>query len=266
MSRTLAFPGIRAAAVGFIREGAAAPSNPTQAETTTLLAAMTVQPSAGRQTVINDLIFALKGAGVWAKLDFFFMLAAHDAQAARINWFNPAQIATASGGPVFTTDRGYAGDGVAAYLDTGLNPISLPLLRQNDASVGIWCLIPQSIGNGMLSQFTSPRYSIFVQANFTTRLCTNTSNTVALVPTNSHICTSRIAAAGYDRYINGALLDSPVAASTGVVTDSFTIHRSAASFSDGQCGLAHAGKALTATEIGNLYTALRTYMTAVGVP
>src|SRR5262245_5597796 len=60
--------------------------NPIQAETTALLAAMTVQPNAARQTLINDLIYGLKNAGLWIKIDFFYVLAAHDSQAARIGW------------------------------------------------------------------------------------------------------------------------------------------------------------------------------------
>ena len=47
-------------------------------------AAMTVQPSAARKGLLRDLIAGLKADGAWAKLRGFWLLAAHDAQAARL--------------------------------------------------------------------------------------------------------------------------------------------------------------------------------------
>lgn len=58
-------------------------------ETTTLVNAMTVAPTAVRQTNINNLIKSLKDSGVWSKLDVLHLYRAHTEQAARLNWKNP---------------------------------------------------------------------------------------------------------------------------------------------------------------------------------
>src|SRR5262245_39221350 len=116
MGRFVAAPGAYWAWASQIYGGGA---TPVQAETTALLAAMTVQPNAARQTLINDLIYALKQSGAWAKMDFLYVLAAHDNQAARLNWKTAANLATVNGTCTFTVDRGYNGDGSTGYLGTG---------------------------------------------------------------------------------------------------------------------------------------------------
>jgi hypothetical protein len=83
-------------------------------------AAMSVEPDATRKGLLNDLIVGLKADSVWTKITWLSVLAAHDAQAARVNIKTPAQVATAINSPTFTTDLGYAGDGATSYLDTGL--------------------------------------------------------------------------------------------------------------------------------------------------
>lgn len=88
------------------------------AETTTLLAAMSVQPDMRRTIIIDTFIGALKAAGVWSKIDVMWVFAAHDEQAARINWKSPGNFTCAViNSPVFTPNIGYAGDGVSGYLD-----------------------------------------------------------------------------------------------------------------------------------------------------
>jgi hypothetical protein len=86
----------------------------------TLIAAMTVAPNAARRQVISDHIVALKAAGIWALLDAYWMLAAHDEQASRLNWKSPGDFTLAPAGVIaFTTDRGWQGNGSSGYLDTG---------------------------------------------------------------------------------------------------------------------------------------------------
>lgn len=81
---------------------------------------MTVRPQGNRAFLISDTIRRLKAADIWAKLDVLWMLAAHDAPAARLNWKTPASFAlTAVNSPTFTADRGYAGNGTTSYLNTG---------------------------------------------------------------------------------------------------------------------------------------------------
>jgi uncharacterized membrane protein len=93
-------------------------------ETLALLAAMTTQPDATRIGHINTLYAGLKADAVLSLLDIFYIVAAHDAQAARLNWKNPGTFTiTAVNSPTFTTDRGYTGASTK-YLNTGWTPSS----------------------------------------------------------------------------------------------------------------------------------------------
>jgi hypothetical protein len=80
-----------------------------------------------RQNLINQLIASLKtyqtsfGVSLWSSLDFLFLVAAHDSQAARINWKTPTEVGTLVGSPTFVTDRGYTGVLNTSYTDTGIN-------------------------------------------------------------------------------------------------------------------------------------------------
>lgn len=92
------------------------------------------QPSAARKLLINDLVVAAKDNGWWAETDALHLMAfglddpgsttANDAVAARNNLRQDASHLTAFSSPAFTTDRGYQGDGAAAYLSTNFNPTS----------------------------------------------------------------------------------------------------------------------------------------------
>ena len=99
----------------------------TQVETTALVAVMLVAPTAPRQALINTLIASLKtyqtsfGLSFWDALDFLYLVAAHDEQAAWINWKNPAQIGTKVGSPTWTVNKGYIGSYGVSYIDTGIN-------------------------------------------------------------------------------------------------------------------------------------------------
>ncbi|MFG1464231.1 hypothetical protein V5F77_15175 [Xanthobacter sp. DSM 24535] len=58
---------------------------PLAVETAALLARMSVPPAAARKAQLDGLVQTLLAAGIWTKLDAFYILAAHDAQAARLN-------------------------------------------------------------------------------------------------------------------------------------------------------------------------------------
>src|SRR5215217_346283 len=79
--------------------------------------AMTVKPNNTRAALIDGIVGDLKTAGLWAKLDTFYLLWSHDAQAARVNWINPAKFGlTVQGVPVFTANNGYSGNGAGCLL------------------------------------------------------------------------------------------------------------------------------------------------------
>jgi hypothetical protein len=79
-------------------------------------------PSAAQQTLQNTLVEDLKTAGVWDKLDLFYVFATDgDSDYATLNWKAPSSFqATKTNSPTFTANEGFAQSGTA-YLDSGYN-------------------------------------------------------------------------------------------------------------------------------------------------
>jgi hypothetical protein len=79
-------------------------------------------PSAGQQTLQNQLVVDLKAGGIWSKLDTFGVFATDgDSDFALIDWIRLSDY-TAVNSPTFTTDEGFTGDGISSYIDTNYNP------------------------------------------------------------------------------------------------------------------------------------------------
>jgi hypothetical protein len=100
------------------------------AEAEALFARMSAAPDATRKGLINTAILSLltgavSGSNIWAKLDALYLIAAHNQQAADLNWKSAGYTLSPLGGMGagdFTTDRGYLGDGIGKYLATGITP------------------------------------------------------------------------------------------------------------------------------------------------
>lgn len=124
-----------------VEEPPAEPYNEDSAATT-LFAAMSVQPVQSRKVLYNDLILALKAGNYWDSIDFLYLIAAHDSQAAKLNIKSPAaNTITLTSAPVFATDSGYTTDGVDDVLDLNFNPATDGVnFTQNSACFGIYSL------------------------------------------------------------------------------------------------------------------------------
>jgi hypothetical protein len=237
-------------------------------QTRALIAAMTNEPRRGRTLLIDDLITALLDAGVWAKLDILYLLAAHDSQAALINWINPAGAAgTAVNGPTFTVDRGFAGDGAASYIDSGIRLDTLGgNFAQDSACMFAWSLTDASdngyydIGTGGLARLNARNGA----GNMQTRANDATTENVAVANSLGLSMWSRGASGTYERYRNNTSLGAASVASTGVNVSNLDVLRAAALYSARQIAVAGVGGYLTMTEQGALYNALQTYLTGVG--
>lgn len=105
-----------------------------------VIARMATPPDAARRQMINQLWSQLTSAGIAAKLDLFYLPAAHDAQAALLNWAQAAYDLIPINSPSFTVDRGINGDGVTSYYDTGFNylGVAAPQYGKDAASAGIY--------------------------------------------------------------------------------------------------------------------------------
>ena len=104
-------------------------------------------PSASQKLLQEQLIKDLKSAGIWSKLDTFYVFATDgDSDFASINWKDPNNYEiTEVNSPTFTTNVGFTGDGVSAYLNTNysastngvnftVNNASAMYYRENNAN------------------------------------------------------------------------------------------------------------------------------------
>lgn len=92
-------------------------------------------PSAGQQTLQNQLVVDLKAGGVWNKLDTLAVFATNgNIDFALIDWKRLSQY-TAVNSPTFTTNEGFTGNGTSSYVDSNFNPSTSGVnYTLNDAS------------------------------------------------------------------------------------------------------------------------------------
>jgi hypothetical protein len=106
--------------------------------------AMTNKPSADVAEAQNTMVEALVDAGVWSKLDVFYLFAqeSNAASEALINWVNPGTFDATlvnSGDITFTSLEGFASGGTSGYINTNWNPFANGVnFAQDDASHGIY--------------------------------------------------------------------------------------------------------------------------------
>lgn len=80
-------------------------------------------PSGVQQTKQNTLLVALKNAGIWTKLDVFYVYANNGSKEfATLNWKNPSLYQTTLvNSPTWASNVGFNSDGATSYLDTNFN-------------------------------------------------------------------------------------------------------------------------------------------------
>lgn len=242
-------------------------------------AAMSVQPDDTRKGLLNDLIVALKDDGLWSKLDWLQLLAAHDAQAGRINLRNPSQVAVAVNSPAFTADRGFAGDGATSYLNTGWNPTtaSSPKFAQNDAHMGLWVGTNVSAA-GQVDIGNSSSCAIISRNGASLQVAANslTTSTLSGIATSvGHSLWARDGATTGAGYRDGVLLGTISTTSNAPANAPILIGCRNGSTNGGATPVAHStrriaaahwGSTLDATDAAALYAILSAYMTAIGAP
>lgn len=247
-----------------------------QAETADLVARMAVPPSSTRRAQIDALIAGLKADGAWDKLDWLCLMAAHDAQAARLNWRSAAKSLAAVNSPFFTIDRGYAGDGASAYLTLGEWLIAPGnQFARNNASMGLWCNA-QGAETGFGYQLgdnggnTAQSYIQILAADATAsdiyRINTTESVTMSAGTVRTgHRSFTRSGASTSRAYRNGVLVAEGASASTASVPGaSTTLLRRVGNYGRDRLAAFYAGAALADAEMAALHGRLATYLTALG--
>jgi len=235
-----------------------------------LIAAMDTPPDATRQGHIGNLISSLRSAGVWSKADLIYVLAAHDAQAAGLNWKDPAFAElTATNAPTFTADEGYTGNGTNAFLDAGVALAGLTNYTLNSASAFVWT-ITATAGTGRdLGTASSLNASILGAAasNNMTMRGNQGLNSSGLAGANGFLDMYgwvRRDAADLHIFHGGALVATTAQASSAVPAGNVTLLRASTGYSPRQIAFALVGGALSNGEVAALYAAVETYMEAIG--
>jgi len=248
---------------------------PYNAAASSLFARMTAPPDSARKALISGLIVSLINAGIWPKLECFWVIAAHDAQAAQLNWISTSYTLVPTLSPTFTTDRGYAGDGSTSYLATGWTASAATLFTQDSAAMGIWLnagtdtASATAVAMGNTNSIIIPRSGV---DNIRGRInqAASTDGTGGAAPTRlGFTAISRTASNLVTAYRNTSAAGTWADASTARATDTLLLcgrnsagvpsttvnNRAAASF---------VSSGLTGAEITSLYNALNAYLVAVG--
>jgi hypothetical protein len=241
-------------------------------EADTLFAAMTSQPDATRKALINGLIAGLKADGIWSQLDLFYITAAHDAQAALLNWKSPGTFdLIAVNSPGFTVDRGYTGDGASSRLRTQYIPSTHAVnLTQNSASAWVWSRTAAAASTtiGDIGNTTGNRISVVARNNVDnqrTWINDTTASDRAVVTGAGLSGTSRTASGVKKLWKDGSQLGADFAVtSTGLpTTEQWVLGANSGHFSVKEIAAALWGSSLSGLET-SLKNRLQTYMTGVG--
>lgn len=250
-----------------------------EAEALTLFAAMSVQPDSTRKALINTLIKALKDASIWSSLDLLYMTAAHDSQAALLNWKNPATfVLSPVASPTFTIDRGYDFNGVDQYLNPAWVPNTDAVnYTLNSASMFTW-LLDNVAGDGYAMATNTgsiagliPRRSSgnTVLAAINTGTTTGTGVGSTMTDSTGLTIADRSGAALTTVNKNGVDFGTHTVASSGVPTGTpfFGARNQSgvANSFDTRAGAAYGfGASLGSTKSLALYNAMLAYMQGVG--
>lgn len=251
------------------------PASTYSAEATAYFAAMSVQPDATRKALLNTLINNLVASGVWAKLSWLSIHAAHDEQAARVNAVTPSQVMSVGVAPTFTTDRGHTGNGTTQYLNSGWSQTvnGGSIYTQNSAHIGAW--LGTDVTNGAQTDLGVASHSLII-GRVTTVLRTRVNETATALDATLGVATSvghslitRSGAAATEAYKNATSIGTSANASAALSAQPIYVCAAnsagtAANFSTRRIQASHWGGHLTAANVTSLYNELSTYMTAVG--
>lgn len=236
-------------------------------QTNALIAAMTTPPTAARARLMDNLMLALITAGIFQNMDLLYVTCAADSQAARLNWINPGtNTLTPINGPIFTADVGYAGDGVAAYLNTGLanNGAGNKYIASNNCHGAIIT----ATGTGALDVGLVGSSSMFLN-------CNNAGNSESRTQMNSTGLISaggggigtyhaqRTASNASALYRNGASVATSAITSVALGSQNFSFLRVSATTSSDRISEGHIGLSLAVTSIPIFYNALKTYINSI---
>lgn len=225
--------------------------------------------SAGQKTDVNNLIVALKGYGIFSKLDRLWLFASENAFCAKRD-IVAAAAATLSNAPSFTADRGYTGNGTNALINTGFNPTTAPSPKfvQDSACMFVWNNTAGADNAALIGSANNALdlYPGYGDGNCYWAINDGTNESFANAGAAGLYSADRADATAKVLYLNGSSIRSASGLSNAPPNATIKVLSDGGSFASRQACSFGNGQHLTATEQANLYTAKRAYMTARGVP
>lgn len=235
-------------------------------EALTVFDQFTTAPTSTRKGQIATLVDTMKTKGILAQLDLFYVLAAADAQAAKVNWKSTSYGLTATGTTTFTADRGIKGNGVDGRLNaTGYNPSTITsLVTLNSATVGLYIRTAATAGVGQDLGGGSMRMNRNA-STYGTRINDGTGINIVPAAYTGHFATRRTASNAATVWVDGVNKASAATVSTSVIS-SFNIlaNNTGVIFSDAEISVAYVGAAFTDQQMADMNSAIGVYLTAVG--
>jgi len=220
-------------------------------------------PSGGQQTLQNDLVVALKAAGVWSKLDTFANFATDgDSDFALIDWIRLTDY-TAINSPTFTTNEGFKGNGTSSYIDSNYNAqIDGTNYTITNASTGFWSELMAHDSNyiysGGSSYFRDLSSTLFRQAINDG----DGTNRTSPLGEFKYCHSDRSSSTVKNLYENAAPL-GPYTQNSSVEAVNFLLLKLGASYSSSKMSLFYCGASFSAVEVTSFYNAFNTYLTSL---
>ena len=219
-------------------------------------------PSSGQQTLQNDLLVALKAAGIWSKLDTFANFATDgDSDFALIDWKRLSDY-TAINSPTFTSNEGFTGNGTSSYVDCNYNGLTNGVNYADDsAHQMVWAMVFGASFELATNNLSQARQSIRKVSSGNNGINSNTSASGSLGSSVGFIMFSRYNSTNYNQYNNNSLLanvSQPRNSSGGQAL----VLRNYFGYSNSQISFCSLGADLS-SEASSYYTALNTYITSL---
>ena len=249
-----------------VASGLAGGGGGVRPETAAVAAAMIQPPSALRLSLMDALVGAVQACGAWARLDGLFVTAAHDLQAATINWVAPAGTRlTPVNSPIFTPDVGFEGDGATSYLETGLVQ-GTGLYAPADHHAGVWINGGATVSTvwGNIRNRIQPHSA---EGELACRSNATASLGAAVADGHGH-SGFRTEAGRFAIFKNGVRLAEPAQEPTAAVNQPFLLlgyggDSGPVSLSAWRVAAAHSGAGLGAAQMTAMAAALAAYLEAV---
>jgi hypothetical protein len=230
-------------------------------------------PSAGQQTLQNQLVLDLKDGGIWNTLDLMYLFATDgDSDFATINFKNANNFQLIQvNSPTFTTNQGFTGDALTAKLSTANGGNEYNLLNDaiNVTVNSVTSLNYCNVISGTLQYlFGALQLTPFVIGHhFGRQIATRVNSNANMSPnfSNNFSGIRRNTSSSFD-LIDGSTITNNLQTSVNMPNQTLGIlgrDGSAANFSNAQISFFTHGASLTDTEIGDVKTIIETYLTAI---